>query len=308
MALTLITNPVGTDASKIFAGFLPVEFIFKREDLSITSVTAGTGGAKITHAGDLTSYLSEGDTIYLYSIGTGYTYNITTDILSIVAGEITVDASYIVSGTGGYINYFKNYYVELQCVNPSLSDVNLLPFSLQSDGDMAGNIRIDVSIVNELNLQRGVITEGLQTASVQQFEVKYRQVYVGSAESFTLIDNKLIILLYATETPDDEVILNSFTVPKLFLGYPGALTISNLADVASSTIQLNYNELDINKNTITSGLLSAIASDVNGFLLWKWPANASLNQSTKFVEFDFSVAGTFDFKAIDFAYPDFKTQ
>ena len=65
MSLTLITNPV-SGTSEIFAGFLPIEFIFKREDLAITSVTSGTGGAKINHAGDLSSYLSAGDSIYVY--------------------------------------------------------------------------------------------------------------------------------------------------------------------------------------------------------------------------------------------------
>ena len=111
MSLTLVNNPVGAADRKIFAGFQPCEFIFKREDLAITSVTSGTGGAKITHPGDLTSVLSEGDTIYLYSEGaTNYVYDGSFEILSIVAGEITVDTPYIETGTGGYINYLKNYY------------------------------------------------------------------------------------------------------------------------------------------------------------------------------------------------------
>jgi len=308
MALTVATNPVGAGTSKIFAGFLPCEFVFKREDLAITSVTAGTGGAKIIHVGDLTSYLSEGDSLYLYSPGTGYDYDLVTTVKAIVAGEITVDAPYIVTGGAGYINYFKNYYVELQCVNPTLSDVNLLPFSLENDGDPDGNIRIDVSIVNDLNRQRGAMTEGLISESVQEFEVKYRQVYFGSSENFTLIDNKKIILIYATETPTEETILNSFDLPKIYLGYPAALTVANLEDSASSTVQLVYNELDINNNPVASGSLSSLASDVNGYLLWKWPANAAVGSATKYINFDFDVNALFDFAAGDFDYPDFLTQ
>ena len=308
MALTLVTNPVGSSVRKIFAGFKPVEFIFKREDIAITSVTAGTGGAKINHAGDLSAYLSAGDTIYFYSEGTGYTYDLTAEILTIIAGEITVSAPYIVTGTGGYMNYFKNYYVEMQCVNPTLPDVNLLPFSLESDGDSAGNISIDVSIVNDLNRQRGAIASGHLSDSVNEFEVKYRQVYTGSSESFTLIDDKLVILVYATETPVDEVILNSFDLPHLYLGYPAALVLSNLEDPASSTIQLTYNELDINRVQIASGLLAELDSDVNGFLLWAWGADASVDEATNFIEFDLLNEALFDFVAGDFAYPDFVTQ
>jgi hypothetical protein len=161
MALTLVTNPVGSGASKVFAGFLPCNFIFKREDLAITSVVAGTGGAKINHVGDLSTYLFPGDSLYLYSPGTGYNYDLVSKIKTVVAGEITIEAPYIVSGGAGYINYLKNYYVEMQCVNPALPDVNLLPFNLQNDGDPAGNIKIDVSIVNDFNRQRGAMTEGL---------------------------------------------------------------------------------------------------------------------------------------------------
>jgi hypothetical protein len=308
MALTLVTNPVGSGSSKVFAGFLPCNFIFKREDLAITSVVAGTGGAKINHAGDLSAYLFPGDSLYLYSPGTGYNYDLVSKIKTVVAGEITIEAPYIVSGGVGYINYLKNYFVEMQCVNPSLSDVNLLPFSLTSDGDPAGNIRIDVSIVNDLNSQRGIIADGLISESVQEFEVKYRQVYQGSAEAFTLVDNKKVILLYASETPESEVVLNAFDIPKIYLGYPAALTVANLEEPASSTIQLIYNELDINNNSVASGSLTAIPSDVNGYILWKWSAAANVNSATKYINFDFDVNAVFDFAASDFDYPDFLTQ
>jgi hypothetical protein len=64
MSLILTTNPVGSAASKFFAGFQKCEFVFKREDLSVTSIDSGTDAkARINHAGDLTSYLDPGDTI-----------------------------------------------------------------------------------------------------------------------------------------------------------------------------------------------------------------------------------------------------
>lgn len=305
MSLTLITNPVGSATSKFFAGYQPCEFIFKREDLAITSVTSGTGGAKINHAGDLTSLLSAGDTIYLYSEATNYIYDGSFEIITIVAGEITIDTPYVVTGTGGYINYFKNYYVELQCVHPTLPDFNRLPFSLESDGDAAGNITIDVSIINELNTQRGEISEQFLSDSVTEFEVKYRQVYSGSSESFTLVDNKLVIMLHCIEVPDENQILNDFDLPKLYLGYPSAVVAAITDNGASSTCEMLYNELDLNENVIASGTLGTLDADVNGFLLFEWESGISVDDQTKMINFKFNIIGIYDFATPDFATPDF---
>jgi hypothetical protein len=307
MALTLVTHPVGTASKKLFAGFLPIEFIFKREDLAITGVTSGTGGAKITVGTDLTTYLSEGDSIYLYSEGTDYVYDTTGIILSITSTEITIDAQYVETGTGGYINYRKNYYVEMQCVSKQFTTVNLLPFSLQSDGDAAGNISIDVSIMNDLNRQRGAISQKVLTESSNGFYVQYRQVYTGSSESFTLDNTKLLITAYATEQPVIGDVLNKFDVPQLYLGYPGAIAVANEGGVTSTTVALKYDELDINQIGIAAGNLGTLANDANGFLLWKWLANASINDSTKYVNFYTQVTGIAPFKTPDFASPSFVT-
>lgn len=310
MALTLTTNPVGAGASKIFAGLSSegIKFIFKREDLTITSVVSGTGGVKINHAGDLSSYLSAGDTIYLYSAGTGFTYDTTGTILTVVAGEITIDVDYVVSGTGGYINYLKNYYVELQCVRDTLPDANVLSFSLQSDGDAAGNIEIDVSTVCDLLIQRGAIAQAVQTASKIEFEVKYREVHTGSSNVFTLVDGKLLIVLYCKSAPNEDAILNRFETPKIYLGYSAGIALARKAGATSSTIEMLYKELDANKQSIASGTLSTLAGDVSGFLLWKWLNTASVNAQTKYIEFETKTTATFDFNPAVFEYPDFLTQ
>lgn len=307
MSLTLITNPV-SGTSEIFAGFLPIEFIFKREDLAVTTVTSGTGGAKINHAGDLSSYLSAGDTVYVYSEGTNYTYDTVGTILTIVAGEITTDIPYIETGTGGYINYFKNYYVEAQCVNKDNADIDLLGFSLESDGDNAGNITIDVSIMNDKNVQRGAISEGALSGSVQEFEVQYRQVYEGSSESFTLLNGKLVIAVYATETPESGEILNNFDVPNLYLGYPGAIVVANKDGSIGDDIEITYSELDINEVSLATGTLGTIDAGYNGFVLWEWESSVVVDDATRFIEFTFGSTAGFDFADPDFNYTDFLTQ
>lgn len=307
MSLSPVTNPVsGTE--QIFAGFQPIEFIFKREDLAVTGVVSGAGGAKINHAGDLTSYLSVGDIVYLYSEGTNHTYDGSGTITAIVAGEITIDTAYIESATGGYINYLKNYYVEMKLVDETFDTADLLGFSLESDGDAAGNISIDVSIINDLNTGRGEITTEQLSDGLQEFEVKYREVHLNSSNSFTLIDNKLLIVVYATEQPETEAILNNFDLPNLYLGYPSAIAIAHSGGSVGDDIEVTYNELDINNIVIGSGSLGVLDSGLNGFLIWEWLAAASVSSAAKFIEFDIALEAGFDFIAFGFDHPDFLVQ
>lgn len=303
MALTLITNPVGSAASKIFAGFRPVEFEFKREDLAITSIASGTGGIEITVATDLTSVLSEGDAIYVYSAGTNYTYDDVGTILSINSTKIVLDIVFTESTTGGYINYLKNYYVEMMLVNKTLSTANILPFTLKSDGSPAGVVKIDVSIATDKLLQRGDIEQDALTESRIEFEVKYKQVYDGSSETYTLIDNKLIILLYATEAPETGEILNSFELPKIYLGYPAGIVIADISGAAK--LEMTYTERDINNQIISRSTLGTNDGD-NGYLMWKWEATDTVSDGCKYVVFDISATGGGDFASPDFDSPDFE--
>jgi hypothetical protein len=307
MALTLVTNPVGSAAVKLFPGFRPVEFVFKREDLAVTSVESGSGGIQINVGTDLTSYLEAGDTIYVYSEGAAYTYDGTGIILGITASDITIDIPYVQDATGGYINYLKNYYVEMQCVDRAFATSQVLPFSLTSDGDAAGNIIIDVSVVNDLNRQREAIADGHLIDSRKEFEVQYRQVYDGSAEAFTLINNKAVVLVYATDEPDTDEILNAFDTPKLYLGYPAALVIAHEEDAASSTMQMVYRELDANQIEVASGVLTELDSDVNGFLSWEWPSDASVSLATKYIEFDFDLNVLSEYDSNEYAATDYVT-
>ena len=71
MSLTVVENPITTSdfVNNVFAGFLPCEFKFKREDQAIATIGSGTDAKiEITITGvDLTSFLSASDSIYLYA-------------------------------------------------------------------------------------------------------------------------------------------------------------------------------------------------------------------------------------------------
>jgi len=309
MALTLVTNPVGGVAQKIFAGFLPIEFVFKREDLVVTDTESGLdANTQINIGSNLTGYLSVGDVIYLYSEGVNYTYDTIGTITEITSDHIVIDIPYIETSTGGYINYFKNYFVEFQCVNASNSDINILPFNLQSDGTFSGDIIIDVSIVNDLNVQRGVIEKKHIAESKQEFKIQDRQVYTGSSEAYTLIDEKLVIVVYATETPKENEILNQFDLPKIYLGYPASVIIAHSGGKLGDDVKLIYKELDINENNIAAGTLGTLDDGNNGFLMWDWDKDTAVQEATKYVEFSFVYEGVSDFATPDFDYPDFRTQ
>ncbi len=134
MALTLITNPVETVGGvkhDIFAGFTDIEFVFKREDLTGVSITAGTGATIKIDAAGLDTYLSVGDSVYVYAEGATYTYDKPGLVTVLDASYIEVDIDFIeVASTNSYINYFINYYVDVQVVNASNTDVKIIPFSL----------------------------------------------------------------------------------------------------------------------------------------------------------------------------------
>ena len=309
MSLTLVSNPAPNKVN-LFAGFNKIEYLFKREDSSIISVTSGVNNkALITLNTDLTSILDIGDKIYIYSNGitSSYTYDGVYEILSITPTEITIDKTFVEVGTGGYINYLKNYYVEMQLVDKSFPDAELLPFSLESDGDKRGVITIDVSIINDLNQQREGISKKFLKNSVQEFEVKYRAVYEGSSNPFTLLNNKLLVVLYCLDLPKENEILNKFDLPMIYLGYPAALIVANSGFTDGDLLEIKYDELDINKNIINNDTLGIIDSN-NGFFMWEWDKDIIVDSSTRFINFTFRTQGVFDFADPDFADPDFVTQ
>ena len=114
-------------------------------------------------------------------------------------------------------------------------------------------------------------------------------------------------MLYATDTPETEEILNSFEVPKIYLGYEAALVIAKEADPASSTLTMNYKELDINQNEIATGSLSELDSDVNGFLMWKIASDINLNEATKYLDFSFIPTVGADYDSNDYDSNDYAT-
>lgn len=314
MSLTLTESPVIVDGGvtyNLFAGFLPVEYKFKREDLQILTLSQGADNTVLLLiTEDLTSILSVGDSIYLYAPGDSlaYTYDMQGEILEITATTIRLDLQYIESCSSGYINYLPNYYVEAQLVHVDNSLIQMIDFSLTDDGDLAGNIIIDVSIANDKNSQYFAALSQELTNSRIKFKIQYRQVYDGSSESFTLI-NEEIILVYATQQMELDEFINDFDNPEIYKGYDCGIVFAHSdANNQNTAISIYYDELDRNKYNInTDNLIIQFDASDYGFLFTFWDKATSLNANTEYIKFKAAYTALADYDAADYDGSDYKT-
>jgi hypothetical protein len=289
LSLTLVNNPITVESgitNNIFAGFLPIEFGFKREDAQITNVGLGIGtDIRISVGIDLTSILEIGDSIYLNAIGiTGYEYDETGTITDITTTTIDLDIRFIEVASSGYINYKKNYSVEAQIIDPDNTDILLIPFSIIQDGDIQGNITIDLSIINDKN----DITFNYVSNENQDMRIKckfqYREVYEGSNNPF-IINPDEIIVYYATTQGQTETILNSLDDPKIYKGYPFIGTFMH-SDINNQEVAIDFkfDELNINQGTITSNNdIATLNANKFGLLFINLYKDFSYDNDTKYV-------------------------
>lgn len=289
MSVEVTVNPVITEdgiLKNIFAGFEPVEYKFKREDLQVSGVGQGIDNQLLIPTSiDLSSYLAIGDLVYVFSEGDTFTYDGTGTIIAITTVSITISVDFIETTTSGYINYFKNYFLEVELVNQDNSDVKILPFSLRDDGNNAGEITIDVSIANDLNVQFFEFVSQELTASRTIFKVQYREVYDILTGSFTLL-NDVVILVYSTSQPEIEQFINELDEPKLWKGYPYGVILSHSDDnTEEQGINVSYDELDINQlDVVTNIALGSFISEKQGFLFNNIDKDISYNALTEYIK------------------------
>lgn len=302
MALTLVNSPVAVESGvtkNVFAGFLPVKYQFKREDLGISSLGLGVdGNIRLTIGVDLTSYLSVGDPVFVKATGvSGYEYAESGIITAMTSTTIDLDIIYVEASTEGYINYLKNWFLEAELVGSDNQAIKILPFSLKNDGDLEGNVDLDVSIGNDRN---DIIFE-FDTKEIEDsrvvFKVQYRQSYTGSSESYTLIDEE-IVLVYGTQQPDSESFLNSLDEAEFYQGYPfGAILVHSAQNNdGNAAISIKYDELDINKNDVTTdNNILTIDSEKQGFIFANIDKSTSWNSQTEYIRVKAELTPTLPF-------------
>lgn len=321
--LNLISNPVTTSGGEtlnLFAGFLPVEFGFKREDLQVSLIEEGTDGViRINISEDLSSYKSVGDSIYLYGLGDilGYEYDGVFEILDIGADYMELDGDFIEQASSGYINYKNNYYVEIEIISALNNTIKLLPFTLRSDGDNAGNITINVSIVNYLNAFENMMVHESDFASSNgivltdarvKFQVKYREVYDQEAGNYTTVTDE-IILIYASKQPENEELMNDLSYPPIYKGYPFFFMLNHSdANVTLPGINIYYDILDINKAIITpDNLIKRFNSSLDyGLMACHFDKTISLADAVKYIKFHAAFATLPEYEPSEYENTEYK--
>lgn len=320
MSLALNTYPVFTKDGiiyNIFPGYMPLNVTFIRQDVAIVGISQGANNkVLITINSDLTDLVDIGEGVYVYSVGATYTYDVAAKVLDFnwtgVNTELTIDATFIEISSGGYCNYLQDWLTEVQLVDESNSDILLFNATLSDDGDSAGNVSIDVSIIVDL-LDQYIREIGREVEEGRiKFKVQYRESYRDNRDNaYTLIDDTPLIVYFGAEDVKPETFVNAFDNPVLWSGYlTGISFLHSDANYATQRIRIEFDELDINKDNITTGNLIRQFEDGNhGFLFVSNNdiPEFSFNENTRFGRLK-AIAGAIpDFRNPDFETPDFET-
>lgn len=319
MSVTLITYPVEISSGKvrnIFAGFDAVELEFKREDTAIVSVTQGANNKiLISISSDITSSLNVGEWVYLYSVGTTFTYDGVFQILDLAYSapntEITVDGDYIETTSSGYCNYKQNWYLESKIVDPDNTAVKNYPELLQTDGNPNGEIKVNTSMLvdflqSELLEQSGEVAE-----SRQHCKLEYREVWREDDTSvFTLVDQQPIIIIYAAENAEIESFVTGFDTPKMWDGYPFYINLLHSKEnYVGERVSVEFDELDINQDDINTGqLLANFSPDAFGVLQVNFEDNINvIDTDTRYIRFNAFSSDRADYETGDYDDNDYFT-
>lgn len=319
MSVVLTSYPVVTSSGKvrnIFAGFSAVELEFKREDIAIVDVTQGADNKiLISIVGDFTASLNVGEWVYLNAVGATFTYDGSFQIITVVFNspntEITVDGDYIENATTGYTNYKQNWFLEAKLVDPDNNDVKVYPQLLQNDGNPNGVVEVNTSMLvdflkNEILSISQEITEGRQ-----ECKVMYREVWrEDDAQSFILVDQEPIIIIFSAEDSEIEDFTNQFEVPRMWDGYPFFLNmLHSLQNHVSERVAVTFDELDINKNDIINDnpLIDFGLSNF-GILQANFNDNVKvIEDNTRFIRFNANTSGLADYETGDYVDTDYLT-
>lgn len=319
MSVSLTSYPVVTSSGKvrnIFAGFSAVELEFKREDIAIVSVTQGANNKiLIDILGDFTTDLNVGEWVYLFAEGATFTYDNSFQIIDITFNspntEITVDGDYIENATSGYTNYKQNWFLESKLVNPDNNDVKNYPQLLQNDGNPNGEVEVNTSMLVDFLKNEILETSQEITSGRQECKVMYREVWrEDDAQSFILVDQEPIIIIFAAENSEIEDFTSEFETPKIWEGYSFFINIlHSLQNSVGQRIAITFDEIDINKDDIIldNPLVNFGLSDF-GILQSNFNDNVKvIEDNTRFIRFNANTSGAADYETGDYVDTDYLT-
>lgn len=320
MAVSLTKYPVVSDSGKIrniFAGFSAVELEFKREDIAVIDTTQGLDNKLlITVLGDITSELNVGEWIYVYSPTNILNYDGSFQVADIVFSspntEITVNTDFIEIGTGGYLNYKQNWFLESKLVSSSRTDILKYPSLLQSDGSPEGIVFVNTSMMvdflkNEILENSGEVVSGREDCRVMWREV-WRE---DETQAFNLVDESPIVVVFAAENNDIDIFLNNFEQPNIWAGYPFYLNfIHSVENSPGRRIVTTFDELDINQdNIITDNQLFSFEPVSFGFLQSNLADKVKeIEDNTRYIRFNANTSSSPDYQTGEYDDLEYLTE
>ena len=319
MSITLKTYPVTIDSGKInniFAGHQPVEIEFERVDISINSVSSGVDNQILIEVtGDLTGNLNVGEWIYLYAVGTTYTYDGSFQIIDINFNspdtEITIAGDFIEVSNSGFLNYKQNYFVECKLVDVDNNMIRKYNSNINDDGTPNGIVTINVSQVVDFLNNEILQTSGVVSNNANRFQLMYREVFREDITSaFVLLDELPIIITKAADNSEIESFACQFETPKIWVGYPFNLSILHSPENNSGLrLSVDFDELDINETEITTAnLLANFGLNFIGFGQASFLDNTKvLDSNTKFIRFNLKTNNLADYDPNDYNSSDYLT-
>lgn len=177
----------------------PVLYKMQRKDYTTNSITNSGGFALVKVTGDITALVNVGDTVYFASDNGAVVGTATVSARSFAAGEtsITLSLAYA-AGTTGFLNLITGrpgYNVEVELYRQT--DNTLIFSLLRYFATATGALTMDVSVLNEYVdqepfAQLATTTNANTSPKARRnsttslgFYIKYREVWIGSAESQT---------------------------------------------------------------------------------------------------------------------------
>lgn len=210
MALTVLSRPL--------PGYLavgnPILYKFQRKDYTSASVANSSGKIQIVVNGiDLTTIFTVGSKGWFVS--DNGIYNLAVSVFSVSFSTnttITFNESFTSSATTGYVNTYSrlSYKVEVSLFD-SVSNADLTGLTFGYSPDKTGLIKADISAIIKtlispeiptFFISPDILTIFLQTytsdQSIKSFYIKYREKWIGSANSLTSDSAQIMNVLYGS--------------------------------------------------------------------------------------------------------------
>ena len=293
MALTQIDYPVTGSAGSylnIFPSQKPLYTNFKREDGTLLSIVSGVDAKVRVAINETFENLLVGDVVIFFS--DGYPLQKATVVSIIDASTIELNIPFASSTiTNGFINYHKNWFVEIRYVDQTSSSNNqdaieILEDYSQIPSSLNGNVRANIALPSDLISADFTITEGEQQNLFTSYKIQYRQSY-NAQRAGAWISPSVDIPILLVHSADNVTI--GFTDPNVSKryakGYPlnYMYVYSSINDAGSNTIKFNLIQYALNKDVISTTEYASF-NNLNG-VFNLLVDTSDLEAATRFIEF-----------------------